>query len=927
MSSSSVLRRSLACLVLLCGLLAGGHAWGAAPNCQLNGTVSVTLSPCPLTEDFKYRSESPVVIHVIARGPLPNPYYVALGASLPVVQPNTFQLEGLFNNFEIVFSTSIGIAQGSHSVQLDVKLCADDKCNKVLAEVGLPSTFDSVVPPAISSLSPSSSLLHGPAFTLKVHGSGFTKDCKIHLGTTVLTTTVVSAQELTARVDLSAVKKAGSYIVSVVPATHIASNAVHFILKNPAPTITALSPNTAPVSLNVYGTYPITVTGKGFMQGSKVEFDGSPLTTTFVSGTELTVSVTIQDSATGAAHALTVTNPTPGGGTSAPMAFTLLNNTPAITSLSPTKIPVVALATSGFTVQGTGLQYNSVLTVGGVVCPFFYSVNGTQTSLIASIPANAFSVGANLPVVVTNPTPGGGTSNTLTMELDNSAPSLHWISPVQAYAGSGDMVLTVRASNLNSATQLEWNGTPLQNVALTSNFFGQFLQATIPAASLATAGNATVALVTPGPGGGTSSATLAVVTHPPEIDSLNPGFVATGGGDFTLTLDGQDFDASATVFWNGDQLTVTQVSANEIQVTVPAAEIAAPGVAKLTVVNPDAAGGTSAPATFAVDDSGTSVIALAQPVNDIEWDPWQFQLYGTTHAADANHPHAVLSLDPVAAGILASTNVQFSLEGHLLSLSGDGRMLYVSLPPPQGVARYAMPGFTYAGDVFPYTGGSFAQYASGIRASPLYSHVVVATILPNGLASSNHGASVMDDADDWTSYFSQNETWDAVAWSPDGLSLYGGDTQDSPKSLMTGTYGFTTTGTQSFQSTGNLWAGGPMHVDAASGFIYADNSPSVIDPAGPSVVGTFPVSGVMIPDSTLGCAYFITQTAAQVTAAAGDWTLSCYSTTDETLTRSLVIPAVQGTPTKMLRWGNEGLAFITDGGYIYFVSGQVVTGN
>jgi hypothetical protein len=81
----------------------------------------------------------------------------------------------------------------------------------------------------------------------------------------------------------------------------------------------------------------------------------------------------------------------------------------------------------------------------------------------------------------------------------------------------------------------------------------------------------------------------------------------------------------------------------------------------------------------------------------------------------------------------------------------------------------------------------------------------------------------------------------------------------------------------------------------------------------------------MVPDSSLGCAYFIVQTPAQVGTT--DYTLSCYSTTDQTLTRSLVISAVNGAPTKLMRWGNEGLAFITDAGSIYFVSGQIVTGN
>lgn len=29
----------------------------------------------------------------------------------------------------------------------------------------------------------------------------------------------------------------------------------------------------------------------------------------------------------------------------------------------------------------------------------------------------------------------------------------------------------------------------------------------------------------------------------------------------------------------------------------------------------------------------------------------------------------------------------------------------------------------------------------------------------------------------------------------------------------------------------------------------------------------------------------------------------------------------------MMRWGNEGLAFITDAGYIYLVSDEIVNGN
>lgn len=920
---SRILRRLAAGLTLLAALCAAGTAQAA--DCRGTGTLGVTLSPCPLVKQLKYAT--PIFVSTVATlsGSFPSQIYVGANAPSGIFQSSSFSPRFISSNrLMIGFETEATLLAGRHTGRVDIRICADRACKKLLSDVQLLYDFTVFIPPVVSNLEPSSVVVGSARFTLKVHGSRFTKGSTIHLGSSVLTTKFVSSFELTASVDPHTVHKAGQDRVTVVPAAGFSSNAVTFTFKNPEPIITAVTPDSALVASSSYATYSITVTGKHFMVGSRINFGGSPQTTTFVSSTQLTANVTIQDAATGAAYNVKVVNPTPGGGPSAPATFTLYNSAPVITSLTPSSIPIVGYGL-GVTIHGTGLQYNSKVQIDGVTYPVCCA-NGTLSQVEVTVPPNTFSTGANLPLVVTNPTPGGGTSNTVTLEVDNPAPELQWISPVQAYAGSGDMVLTVRASKLNSTSLLEWNGVPLQGVTSTpANEAGiptQFLQVTAPAADLTTAGMATVSVVTPGPGGGTASATFAIVQHPPEIGSLAPGFIAPGSGDFTLTLYGVDFDPDAMVYWNGDALATTYVSATELQAVVPAADVSDPGVAKLTVANPDATGGTSLPASFAVDAGGTSVQALAQPVNDLEWDPWRFMLYGTTHGDDPNYPHAILSMDPVAASIMSSAGTSFVAEGHQMSLSKDGKVIYVAVDI-WGIERFALPGFTYSGDL--YIGGSNATVGA-LQVSPLYSHVLAMTIRNTGLASSNHGGSVFDNSD-VVGYWSPNETWDAMAWSADGLSLYAGDTEDTPKSFMSGTYSLANVGTQSFQSTGNLWSGGPMHVDATSGLVYADNSSNVIDPVSATVVGAFPVSGVMVPDSSLGCAYFITQTQAQIDAAAGDWTLSCYNTADQTLTRSMVIAGVMGTPTKMLRWGNEGLAFMTDGGYIYFVSGQIVTGN
>lgn len=81
---------------------------------------------------------------------------------------------------------------------------------------------------------------------------------------------------------------------------------------------------------------------------------------------------------------------------------------------------------------------------------------------------------------------------------------------------------------------------------------------------------------------------------------LVPMTIAPGGPSFTLTVNGSDFVSGAVVKWNGTALTTQFVSSSQIAATVPAADIASPGTASITVTNPTPAGGTSNILSFAV---------------------------------------------------------------------------------------------------------------------------------------------------------------------------------------------------------------------------------------------------------------------------------------------------------------------------------------
>jgi hypothetical protein len=70
--------------------------------------------------------------------------------------------------------------------------------------------------PVISSLSPAFTSADGAAFTLTVNGTGFTANSTVNWGATALTTTYVSATQLTAPVAAAEIASAGTSPVTVV---------------------------------------------------------------------------------------------------------------------------------------------------------------------------------------------------------------------------------------------------------------------------------------------------------------------------------------------------------------------------------------------------------------------------------------------------------------------------------------------------------------------------------------------------------------------------------------------------------------------------------------------------------------------------------------------------------------------------------------
>ena len=181
----------------------------------------------------------------------------------------------------------------------------------------------------IFSLSPSSVLAGGPSFTLTVTGERFAQASTVLWVRTPLKTTFVSSSQLTATVPVELLATEGVSQISV--SNPGSSNSVSFPILAATPSISSISPTSA-----VAGgpAFTLTVNGSGFIPASIVTgLPGAP--TTYVSRSQLTVSVPAAAIASAGTFPIQVVNPGQVISTEAPI-FTVKapTPTPAITALN-----------------------------------------------------------------------------------------------------------------------------------------------------------------------------------------------------------------------------------------------------------------------------------------------------------------------------------------------------------------------------------------------------------------------------------------------------------------------------------------------------------------------------------------------------------------------------------------------------------------
>jgi trimeric autotransporter adhesin len=321
-------------------------------------------------------------------------------------------------------------------------------------------TVSAPAAPTLIAISPNLTPVGNADFTLTASGTNFVSSSTIMWNGSRRPTTYLNNKQLTAKISSSDISAAGNVQITVETSASAGggiSSALPMTVQYPLPSIASLSPASSAIGS---GSFQLSVNGTNFVPGAIVYWNGISRATTFVSSTQLTAAILPGDTnlPQGASIPVTVDNPSPSAGISNQAQFAVLNPLPQISAVTPAT--GYAGVRFGITVTGTHFVPQSVVVLNGVPQQTSYA---SSTSL-AAVVADA-DVGS-LELAVSNPAPGGGTSNVISFDSQAAGPGV--TLTLVSLDPNGDLVTSPSAVGLSSTGRYVSFGTYVRDTCLTT---------------------------------------------------------------------------------------------------------------------------------------------------------------------------------------------------------------------------------------------------------------------------------------------------------------------------------------------------------------------------------------------------------------------------------------------------------------------------
>ena len=601
------------------------------------------------------------------------------------------------------------------------------------------------------------------------------------------------------------------------------------------------------------------------------------------------------------------------------------NPAPTLSGVTPNSAPAGSAALT-VTASGSGYISTSVIEWNGAPLSTSYV---SSTSLTAQVPASDLDSVGTASVTVQSLPPGGGTSGAVSFTISsppNPVPTVTSLSPSSGSAGGPSFTLTVTGTQFISTSQVLWNSSQVPTTFVSSTS----LSAQIPASDLSLAGTASVAVQNPPPGGGTSAAvSFTIANPPPTVSAISPSSGTVGGTAFTLTVTGAQFLATSQVLWNGSAVPTAYVSGTSLAAQIPGSDLSSEGTAIVAAQNPAPGGGTSSNLAFTINPPATNLVVLDLAGADLAWNSSQQRLYVAVPAAASGNASTITVVDPIAGSVISTQQLTSAASG--LAISDDNQYVYAVISGGSTIQRFTLPAIApdlqWSLGTDPTTGK--VNLAGDIKVQPGAPHTLAVSMGQYGSGA----AAVFDDAVERSAVAGGggvDSIGNSLQWKADGSELYaaytlGNDstyyttTSDDALYVMpvnsTGVGSVATTYHSSFRSEGVH-----LHFDPNSGYVYGDWG-EVINAASGIPVGNYRWSrpnGTYFPgplsvvDPSLKRFYTLLEVNEPNGTVA--FQIQAFEQTQFQLLSTIVIPNAVGEPTNFIRWGQAGLAFVTNGG-------------
>jgi hypothetical protein len=258
---------------------------------------------------------------------------------------------------------------------------------------------------------------------------------------------------------------------------------------------------------------------------------------------------------------------------------------PTLSSIAPNSAVAGSITPLQVSATGTNFAGNAVLNFNGATSQILL-ITSDHTFLQALVPASAFASPGTVQVTVSNPSPGGGPSNSLpfTITAPSLVPTISSLNPSSAMAGAF-VTVTVTGTGFQSGAQV-CIGTPT-GVGCDGTTFISSTQLSTGVSLPNTTGTIAFYVVDPAPAG-TSAPFNFTVTQPPPptINSISPVNAPTGSRP-TLTISGTNFLPQSNILFNNqNNLTANSILVSSTQLTTTLLlDSVASGTYLITVVN------------------------------------------------------------------------------------------------------------------------------------------------------------------------------------------------------------------------------------------------------------------------------------------------------------------------------------------------------